>query len=125
MGETVTPTVSDRTHIPDWMAAISPLATNNNPPMDLVQTHDKVKSARSQRQSASSSGASPTDVPMIVYNSNHPVETNLRQLSTQFQQILAQSVENKVNSPISLDAGIYSAISGGRFLLGLAFKPHV
>ncbi|POW10145.1 hypothetical protein PSHT_08872 [Puccinia striiformis] len=110
------PTVSDRTHIPDWMAAISPLATNNNPPMDLVQTHDKVKSARSQRQSASSSGASPTDVPMIVYNSNHPVETNLRQLSTQLQQILAQSVENKVNSPISLDAGIYSAISGGRFV---------
>ncbi|KAH9443458.1 hypothetical protein Pst134EA_032700 [Puccinia striiformis f. sp. tritici] len=106
----------DRTHIPDWMAAISPLATNNNPPMDLVQTHDKVKSARSQRQSASSSGASPTDVPMIVYNSNHPVETNLRQLSTQLQQILAQSVENKVNSPISLDAGIYSAISGGRFV---------
>ncbi|KAI9631354.1 hypothetical protein KEM48_014449 [Puccinia striiformis f. sp. tritici PST-130] len=91
------PTVSDRTHIPDWMAAISPLATNNNPPMDC-------------------SGASPTDVPMIVYNSNHPVETNLRQLSTQLQQILAQSVENKVNSPISLDAGIYSAISGGRFV---------
>jgi hypothetical protein len=32
------------------------------------------------------------------------------------EHLLAQSVENKVNSPISLDTGIYSAIAGGRFV---------
>ncbi|EFP80443.1 uncharacterized protein PGTG_06399 [Puccinia graminis f. sp. tritici CRL 75-36-700-3] len=109
-------TVSDRTEVPDWMAAISPIATNTNPQMDLHQTHQTIKSTRNPRNLASGLQTPPSNVPLIVYNSAQPVETNLRQLSSQLEHLLAQSVENKVNSPISLDTGIYSAIAGGRFV---------
>ncbi|OAV97959.1 hypothetical protein PTTG_03185 [Puccinia triticina 1-1 BBBD Race 1] len=109
-------TVSNRTQTPDWMAAISPLATNTNPQLDLLQAHQDLRSPRNKRDLTSSSQMAQMNVPMIVYNSSHPVETNLRQLSSQLEHMLAQSVENKAESPISLDTGIYSAIAGGRFV---------
>ncbi|PLW14676.1 hypothetical protein PCANC_09580 [Puccinia coronata f. sp. avenae] len=110
------PTVSDATQIPDWLAAISPLASNAHSSMELSQAQVAVNSAKNKRSLSSASGMPPTNVPLILYNSSQPVETNLRELNSQMQHLLAKSVENKVNSPISLDTGIYGAISGGRFV---------
>jgi len=112
-GGNVDTTVSDATQVPDWLAAISPLAADANG-VNLHQAYRTVKSQKGRGDLPSGSEAPTT--PLILYNSAQPVETNLHALSIQMEHLLAQSVENKVLSPISLDTGIYSAISGGRFV---------
>lgn len=114
-GGNVDTTVNDTTQIPDWLAAISPLATSANSGVNLHQAYHTIRS-HTGRGNLPSGSEAPTPTPLILYNSDQPVETNLHALSLQMEHLLAQSVEDKVHSPISLDTGIYSAISGGRFV---------
>ncbi|MBW0477109.1 hypothetical protein O181_016824 [Austropuccinia psidii MF-1] len=70
---------------------------------------------RMKRQLLASS-TSNTDYPVLFFNSSQPVEVNLEATAQQLQSILKTSIEHKVNSPISLEQGIYSSLKNGRFL---------
>lgn len=122
--------LSIKTQVPDWMAAIKPISDTPLPShahtaMDLPKQEESMRFKRTKRQVLTKPSTPMLNVPLIIYNSTQPVETNLEVLSTQMHHMLGLSIENKINSPISLDTGIYSALEGGRFLSAHIEPAHL